>query len=44
MVNLGIIGLGNWGNKLANSLQKIPEANLVSCFARTQKKRRGLRK
>ena len=40
MVNLGIIGLGNWGNKLANSLQKIPEANLISCFARTQKKRR----
>ena len=38
-VNLGIIGLGNWGSKLANSLQKIPEANLVSCFARTQKKR-----
>ena len=39
MVNLGIIGLGNWGSKLANSLQKIPEANLISCFARTQKKR-----
>ena len=39
-VNLGIIGLGNWGNKLATSLQKIPEANLISCFARTEKKRR----
>ena len=40
MVNIGIIGLGNWGNKLATSLQKIPEANLVSCFARTEKKRK----
>ena len=37
-VNLGIIGLGNWGNKLATSLQKIPEANLISCFARTEKR------
>ena len=38
-VNIGIIGLGNWGNKLATSLKKIPEAKLISCFARTKDKR-----
>tara|TARA_Y100000590_G_scaffold364139_1_gene422332 strand:- start:85641 stop:86621 length:981 start_codon:yes stop_codon:yes gene_type:complete len=38
-VNIGIIGLGNWGNKLAASLKNIAEANLVSCYARTKNKR-----
>ena len=43
MVNLGIIGLGNWGNKLANSLQKIPEANLFHALLELRKEE-GLRK
>ena len=38
MVNLGIIGLGNWGSKLANSLQKIPEANFENLSGGMQRR------
>ena len=38
-INLGIIGLGNWGKKLASSLEQIDHVNLLTCFARTKEKR-----
>ncbi|MDG2187981.1 MAG: Gfo/Idh/MocA family oxidoreductase [Hyphomicrobiales bacterium] len=38
-INLGIIGLGNWGKKLATSLEQVDQVKLLTCFARTKEKR-----
>ena len=34
-VNLGILGVGNWSKKLASTIQNIDNANLLTCFSRT---------
>lgn len=34
-VRLGLIGLGNWGKRLASAVDMIDDATLVGCFART---------
>lgn len=34
-IRLGLIGLGNWGHRLASSVQLVDDANLVGCYART---------
>ncbi len=38
-VNLASIGLGWWGNVLADAAKATGEANIVACFARTPEKR-----
>lgn len=38
-VTLGIVGLGNWGHRLADAVQRVDDAALVSCFARTESSR-----
>ena len=38
---LGLIGLGNWGHRLATTLAEIPDADLISCFARNEDRRRA---
>jgi predicted dehydrogenase len=38
-LNLGIVGLGNWGNRLANAVAGLPDVNLRTCFARSLESR-----
>lgn len=38
-IRLGIVGLGNWGTKLARTLKGIAGAELAACFARTPERR-----
>lgn len=34
-VRLGLVGLGNWGHKLAATIGKLDEVELAACFARS---------
>jgi predicted dehydrogenase len=34
-VRLGLVGLGNWGKRLARAIDTVDDAELVACFART---------
>ncbi len=36
---LGLIGLGNWGNRLATTLASMPDVALATCFARSEQRR-----
>jgi predicted dehydrogenase len=38
-VRLGIIGLGNWGGRLARALKQVEGARLAACFARGPERR-----
>lgn len=38
-VNVAIVGLGRWGNTLADAIVKSPNLNLVSSFTRSEEKR-----
>lgn len=38
-VQLGIVGLGNWGGRLARTVAKVGGARLATCFARTPERR-----
>lgn len=38
-VRLGIVGLGNWGHRLAEAVHLVDDAALISCFARTESTR-----
>jgi predicted dehydrogenase len=38
-VRLGIVGLGNWGSRLARALADMDGAELATCFARTPERR-----
>ena len=40
-ITLGIVGLGNWGSRLAATIQHVDDAELVSCFSRTESTRRS---
>jgi len=39
VVNLGILGVGNWSKKLASTIQNIDNINLLTCFSRTSRTR-----
>lgn len=36
---LGIVGLGNWGDRLANAISGLPGVTLQTCFARSSESR-----
>lgn len=36
---LGIVGLGNWGDRLANTIADLPDVKLQTCFARSPESR-----
>lgn len=38
-VRVGLIGLGNWGGRLAKLVSSIDELDLVTCFSRTEARR-----
>lgn len=38
-VRLGIVGLGNWGGRLARTVAKVDGARLATCYARTPERR-----
>jgi predicted dehydrogenase len=38
-VRIGLIGLGNWGGRLANALATVDDVELTACFARTSERR-----
>jgi len=38
-VRLGIVGLGNWGGRLAHALRQVEGATLAACFARGSERR-----
>lgn len=38
-LNLGIVGLGNWGDRLANAVAGLPDVTLRTCFARSLESR-----
>jgi predicted dehydrogenase len=38
-IRLGIVGLGNWGERLATAVSEVEGAALVSCYARTPETR-----
>ncbi|MDW3178931.1 MAG: Gfo/Idh/MocA family oxidoreductase [Acidimicrobiia bacterium] len=40
-ITLGIVGLGNWGHRLAEAVERIDGAELTSCFSRTDETRRS---
>lgn len=42
--NVAIVGLGRWGNTLADAIGKTKKLNLVSCFTRSDDKRRAFSK
>jgi len=43
-VNAAIVGLGRWGNTLGEAIEKTAKLNLVSCFTRSEEKRRSFAK
>jgi len=43
-VRLGIVGLGNWGGRLARTVAKIDGATLATCYARTSSRREAFAK
>ncbi len=38
-LELGIVGLGNWGDRLANAVAGLPDVTLKTCFARSLESR-----
>ncbi|MFT7475651.1 MAG: putative dehydrogenase [Verrucomicrobiales bacterium] len=40
-ISLGIVGLGNWGHRLAETIGHIDDASLTTCFSRTESTRRS---
>ena len=38
-LRLGLVGLGNWGNRIARCVHRIPGASLHSCYARNTERR-----
>lgn len=40
-VNVAIVGLGRWANTLADAIEQTAKLNLVSCFTRSEEKRRS---
>ena len=38
-IRLGIVGLGNWGGRLARAVTQVDGATLASCYARTPERR-----
>ncbi len=40
-IRLGLVGLGNWGQRLASTIVCVDDATLVSCYARTPSTRQS---
>lgn len=38
-IRLGIVGLGNWGSRLARTVARVDGARLATCYARTPERR-----
>ncbi|MQB02413.1 MAG: gfo/Idh/MocA family oxidoreductase, partial [Actinobacteria bacterium] len=38
---LGLVGLGNWGRRLAGCVEQASAGHLVSCFGRNEERRRA---
>jgi len=43
-IRLGIVGLGNWGGRLARTVAKVDGAELATCYARTPERREAFAK
>jgi predicted dehydrogenase len=43
-IRLGIVGLGNWGGRLARTVAKVDGATLATCYARTPERRAAFAK
>jgi predicted dehydrogenase len=43
-VRLGIVGLGNWGSRLARTVARVDGATLATCYARTPQRREAFAK
>ncbi len=40
-LRFGVLGLGNWGDRLATTVAAIPGAEIASCFARSEERRQA---
>lgn len=40
-LRFGVLGLGNWGDRLATTVAALPDAEIASCFARSPERRQS---